>query len=82
MQPKDMIGLYNSDGIRVGTYCETTGRAQIGAAFYVPERTCRMVKPEWAGPKSRTKVCSECGVQFQTWLEKYCSHCGAKVVEQ
>lgn len=45
------------------------------------ERTCRMVKPDWGGPKCRDKVCSECGVLFRTWGEKYCSHCGAKVVE-
>ena len=46
---------------------------------FVPRRTCRMVKPDWGGPKCRDKVCSECGAPFQTWGEKYCSHCGAEV---
>lgn len=53
----------------------------IGCREYFPERTCRMVKPEWAGAKSRTKVCSECGMQFQTWQENFCPHCGCKVIK-
>lgn len=46
------------------------------------ERTCRMVVPEWAGKKSRTRVCSECGSQFATWQERFCPYCGAKVVAE
>lgn len=77
----NLIYLYAPVGERIGTYCPDTGRAQIGDVLLAPERTCRMVKPEWAGPKSRTKACSECGMQFETWLENYCSYCGAKVVD-
>lgn len=74
--------LYNSNGDIVGRVCTETGKAMIGHAFYDKVRTCHMVKPEWAGPKSRVKVCSECGVEFKTWLERYCSYCGAQVIEE
>lgn len=44
-------------------------------------RECRVVKPEWAGARSRTRVCSVCGMQaFPTRQEMFCSHCGARVV--
>ena len=84
------FGLYRSMvrcaecGVIVDRYEKTPYAAEdraIEAWNTRAERTCRMVKPDWGGPKCRDKVCSECGVLFQTWGEKYCSHCGAKVVK-
>lgn len=83
MQPNDMVGLYNSDGIRVGTYCESTGRAQLGHMFYVPERTCEIEFdfPQEVGFKQIDCHCSECWHGMSVH-DHYCAECGAKVVEQ
>lgn len=52
----DLIGLYNSDGVRVGSYCERTGRAQLGMSFLAVEHTCKNIGDD---PKVWF-VCSEC----------------------
>ena len=52
----DLIGLYNSDGVRVGSYCERTGRAQLGMSFLAVEHACKNIGDD---PKV-SFVCSEC----------------------
>ena len=50
---------------------------------YVPERTCHVVrlgKPSQTGVPSERR-CSECGGGL-TRFGGYCSHCGARIVEE
>lgn len=74
-------GLYDSDGALVGQLCPETGRVLIGGSFYVPERTCRVVRGGEPSPTGvpRERRCSECGGML-TRFGSYCSHCGARVV--
>ena len=52
----DLIGLYNSDGVRVGSYCERTGRAQLGMSFLAVEHACKNISDD----PNDSFVCSEC----------------------
>lgn len=76
--------LYDAEGDCVGRVCTEVGRAMIGDAFYVKERTCHSVFPnkEWF-------QCSECGAFVAEYGVTnatspipitFCPNCGAKVV--
>lgn len=51
----------------------------INGIKYVPERTCKMMKVH--GDDGYTFVCSECNRPISYFAkDRYCPHCGAKVV--
>lgn len=72
-----IIGLYDADGERAGSWCPETGRAQLGMAFYVQERTCRNID-DGSGFE-----CNACGyrIDYCTNVQEVecCPSCGAKV---
>lgn len=77
----DLAGLYNADGVRVGAWCDATGRVQIGSAFYAMESTCSVKQSVHDIDGSRHYL--TCGHRADTWLDdppSFCPICGAKVV--
>lgn len=83
----DIVGLYNADGLRVGDWCDRTGRALLGSSFYVRKSACRNVMNE-----AYAFECSECGCTVAGGDElghdssegefRFCPNCGAKVVAE
>ena len=55
----------------------------IGEVWYIPERTCKIIKSKKLPYLDKEMMCSECG---KLWLEKgvdnYCPNCGARVIEE
>lgn len=58
-------------------------RVEIDGQWYVPERTCRVVRSGEPSPTGvpRERRCSECGGML-TRFGAYCHNCGAKVVDE
>ena len=56
---------------------------EIECDVYVKERTCKPTEPERCldGTDCPAWLCSECGELFELGA-KFCSNCGAKVVER
>ena len=94
---RGVFSLYDRAGEFVGQVSTGSGRALIGDAFYARERTCRPVVAD-DGAGAWGIYCSECGYRFagphgkrevsermarrRDIMPRYCSSCGAKVVDE
>ena len=65
------------------TKCFLSAEKAIAAWNTRADRTCKMEQVAWPGDSATLYVCSECGGWTYTEDEpRYCSMCGAKVVEE
>lgn len=79
----DLAGLYNADGIKVGAWCDRTGRALLGSLLYVRERKCfDFGGEEGTIGEGYDFACSECGFCCDVPDAEYCPYCGAKVMAE
>lgn len=73
---KGFFSIYDNRGDLVGQVSTETGRALIGGAFYVKERTYH---PERVSTAYHSSIeCSECKYPLDE-VTIYCPHCGARL---
>lgn len=78
-----LFSLYDQTGDFVGRVNTDMGRALIGYAFYVKERTCHNFGgEEGTVGEDYDFACSACVWCGDVTEPNYCPNCGAKVVDE